>query len=125
MDDTQTPSAPKTQPSPERREALSGAVAEIEKQFGKGALLRLGDGGPSTAVSVVPTGSLGLDVALGTGGLPRGRIVELYGPESSGKTTLALHAVAEAQKLGGTCAFVDAEHALDPIYARKLGVDVD
>ena len=125
MDDTQTPSAPKAQPSPERREALSGAVAEIEKQFGKGALLRLGDGGPSAAVSVVPTGSLGLDVALGTGGLPRGRIVELYGPESSGKTTLALHAVAEAQKLGGVCAFIDAEHALDVGYARKLGVRTD
>ncbi len=109
----------------ERQQAISGAVAEIEKQFGKGALMRLGDGGPSTEVSVVPTGSLGLDIALGTGGLPRGRIVELYGPESSGKTTLALHAVAQAQRAGGVCAFIDAEHALDVGYARKLGVRTD
>ena len=109
----------------ERRQAISGAMAEIEKQFGKGALMRLGDAGPPAEVPVVPTGSLGLDLALGTGGLPRGRIVELYGPESSGKTTLALHAVAEAQRAGGVCAFIDAEHALDVGYARKLGVRTD
>ena len=109
----------------ERHQAISGAVAEIEKQFGKGALMRLGDAGPSAEVPVVPTGSLGLDIALGTGGLPRGRIVELYGPESSGKTTLALHAVAQAQRAGGVCAFIDAEHALDVGYARKLGVRTD
>ena len=109
----------------ERRQAISGAVAEIEKQFGKGALMRLGDAGPPAEVPVVSTGSLGLDIALGTGGLPRGRIVELYGPESSGKTTLALHAVAEAQRAGGVCAFIDAEHALDVGYARKLGVRTD
>jgi recombination protein RecA len=109
----------------ERRQAISGAMAEIEKQFGKGALMRLGDAGPPAEVPVVSTGSLGLDIALGTGGLPRGRIVELYGPESSGKTTLALHAVAEAQRAGGVCAFIDAEHALDVGYARKLGVRTD
>ncbi|HEY4185808.1 MAG TPA: recombinase RecA [Polyangia bacterium] len=109
----------------ERRQAISGAMAEIEKQFGKGTLMRLGDAGPPAEVSVVSTGSLGLDLALGTGGLPRGRIVELYGPESSGKTTLALHAVAEAQRAGGVCAFIDAEHALDIGYARKLGVRTD
>ena len=109
----------------ERRQAISGAMADIEKQFGKGALMRLGDAGPPAEVPVVPTGSLGLDIALGTGGLPRGRIVELYGPESSGKTTLALHVVAEAQRAGGVCAFIDAEHALDVGYARKLGVRTD
>src|SRR5216110_2199234 len=114
-----------TKSSKERRTALSGAVAEIEKQFGKGALMRLGDAGAPAEVPVVPTGSLGLDIALGTGGLPRGRIVEVYGPESSGKTTLALHVVGEAQKAGGICAFVDAEHALDVGYARKLGVRTD
>jgi recombination protein RecA len=106
----------------ERRQAISGALAEIEKQFGKGALMCLGDGAATAEVPVVSTGSLGLDLALGTGGLPRGRIVELYGPESSGKTTLALQVVAEAQKVGGTCAFIDAEHALDVGYARRLGV---
>ena len=108
-----------------RKKALAAALGQIEKQFGKGSVMRLGDGGPAKDIEVVSTGSLGLDVALGVGGLPRGRVVEIYGPESSGKTTLTLHAIAEAQKLGGTCAFVDAEHALDPQYAQKLGVDVD
>ncbi len=105
--------------------ALSAALSQIEKQFGKGSVMRLGDGGMATSVDIVPTGSLGLDIALGIGGLPRGRVVEIYGPESSGKTTLTLQVIAEAQKLGGTAAFIDAEHALDPSYARKLGVTVD
>ncbi len=109
----------------DRRQALDLAIAQIERQFGKGAVMRLGAGGPLEEVSVVPTGALSLDVALGIGGLPRGRISEIYGPESSGKTTLALHAVAEAQRLGGIAAFIDAEHALDPIYARRLGVNTD
>jgi recombination protein RecA len=108
-----------------RKKALAAALGQIEKQFGKGSVMRLGDGGPAKDIEVVSTGSLGLDIALGVGGLPRGRVIEIYGPESSGKTTLTLHAIAEAQKLGGTCAFVDAEHALDPQYAQKLGVDVD
>ena len=108
-----------------RKKALAAALGQIEKQFGKGSVMRLGDGGPAKDIEVVSSGSLGLDVALGVGGLPRGRVIEIYGPESSGKTTLTLHAIAEAQKLGGTCAFVDAEHALDPQYAQKLGVDVD
>ncbi|MES1171874.1 MAG: recombinase RecA [Bacteroidota bacterium] len=125
MDDTKSTDNQATRAGKEKREAISGAMAEIEKQFGKGALMRLGDGGPSAEVSVVSTGSLGLDLALGTGGLPRGRIVEVYGPESSGKTTLALHAVAAAQRAGGVCAFIDAEHALDIGYARKLGVRTD
>jgi len=108
-----------------RKKALAAALGQIEKQFGKGSVMRLGDGGPAKDVEVVSTGSLGLDVALGIGGLPRGRVVEIYGPESSGKTTLTLQVVAEAQKIGGTCAFVDAEHALDPQYAEKLGVNVE
>src|SRR5690606_17507491 len=108
-----------------RKKALSAALSQIEKQFGKGSVMRLGDSIASRDVEVVSTGSLGLDLALGIGGMPRGRIVEIYGPESSGKTTLTLHAIAEAQKAGGTAAFVDAEHALDPVYARKLGVDID
>ena len=108
----------------DRDRALSAAVAQIERQFGKGSLMRLGDQ-EQVAIPSIPTGSLGLDVALGIGGLPKGRIVEIYGPESSGKTTLTLQVVAEAQKLGGTCAFIDAEHALDPIYAQALGVDTD
>jgi recombination protein RecA len=108
-----------------RAQAVASAIAEVEKQFGKGAIMRLGDDSAIPEVQVVSTGSLGLDVALGTGGLPRGRIVELYGPESSGKTTLALHVVAEAQRNGGVCAFIDAEHALDIAYARKLGVKAD
>ncbi len=107
-----------------RKKALGAALAQIEKQFGAGSIMRLGDGGTTHDIQVVSTGSLSLDLALGVGGLPRGRIVEVYGPESSGKTTLALHVVAEIQKLGGTAAFVDAEHALDPLYAAKLGVNV-
>jgi len=109
----------------DRRQALDLAIAQIERQFGKGAVMRLGAGGPLEEVAVIPTGALSLDVALGIGGLPRGRIVEIYGPESSGKTTLALHVVAEAQRLGGTAAFIDAEHALDPVYAKRLGVNTD
>ena len=107
-----------------KRKALSAALSQIERQFGKGSVMRLGDNGAMPDLEVISTGSLGLDVALGVGGLPRGRVIEIYGPESSGKTTLTLHVVAEAQKLGGVCAFVDAEHALDPQYAEKLGVDV-
>jgi recombination protein RecA len=109
----------------DRRQALELAISQIERQFGKGSVMRLGAGGPLEEIAVIPTGALSLDAALGIGGLPRGRIVEIYGPESSGKTTLALHAVAEAQRLGGIAAFIDAEHALDPIYARRLGVNID
>jgi recombination protein RecA len=109
----------------ERRQALELAIAQIERQFGKGSVMRLGAGGPLEEIAVIPTGAITLDVALGVGGLPRGRVTEIYGPESSGKTTLALHVVAEAQRLGGIAAFIDAEHALDPIYARKLGVIID
>ena len=109
----------------ERRQALELAISQIERQFGKGSVMRLGAGGPLEEIAVIPTGAITLDVALGVGGLPRGRVTEIYGPESSGKTTLALHVVAEAQHLGGIAAFIDAEHALDPIYARKLGVNID
>jgi len=108
-----------------RKKALAQALGQIEKQFGKGSVMRMGDGGMIRDIESISTGSIGLDVALGIGGLPRGRVVEIYGPESSGKTTLTLQVIAEAQKLGGTAAFVDAEHALDPNYAGKLGVDVD
>jgi recombination protein RecA len=108
----------------EKLKTISAAVAAIEKQFGKGAIMALG-GGETTEIEVIPTGSVGLDLALGVGGLPRGRVVEIYGPESSGKTTLTLHAIAQAQKAGGICAFIDAEHALDISYARKLGVRVE
>jgi recombination protein RecA len=108
-----------------RKKALSAALGQIEKQFGKGSVMRLGDASASYDIEAVSTGSLGLDVALGIGGLPRGRVVEIYGPESSGKTTLTLQVVAEVQKAGGTAAFVDAEHALDPSYAQKLGVNID
>ena len=108
-----------------KRKALSAALGQIEKQFGKGSVMRMGDVGAVRDVDVVSTGSLALDVALGVGGLPRGRVVEIYGPESSGKTTLTLQAIAECQKAGGTAAFVDAEHALDPAYAEKLGVQID
>src|SRR6202161_2584277 len=111
--------------SMDKSKALEAALSQIERNFGKGSIMRLGKNYKSMDVDVVSTGSLGLDIALGIGGLPRGRVVEIYGPESSGKTTLALHCLAEAQKKGGTCAFIDAEHALDPIYARKLGVNVD
>ena len=110
--------------NPEKKRALSAALAQIERQFGKGSMMRLGDQ-EQLAIPSVSTGSLGLDVALGIGGLPRGRVVEIYGPESSGKTTLTLQVIAEAQKVGGTCAFIDAEHALDPQYAQALGVDTD
>jgi recombination protein RecA len=110
--------------SKERFKAVSAAIAAIEKQFGKGAIMPL-DGTQTAEIDVIPTGSLALDLALGVGGVPRGRVVEIYGPESSGKTTLTLHAIAQAQRLGGTCAFIDAEHAFDPAYARRLGVQLD
>jgi recombination protein RecA len=109
----------------DKSRALDAALSQIERNFGKGSIMKLGKKDKSMDIEVVSTGSLGLDIALGVGGLPRGRVVEIYGPESSGKTTLALHTVAEAQKKGGICAFVDAEHALDPVYARKLGVDLE
>jgi len=108
-----------------KKKALGAALSQIEKQFGKGSVMRMGDTSAVREVDAISTGSLGLDIALGVGGLPRGRVVEIYGPESSGKTTLTLQVIAEAQKAGGTAAFVDAEHALDPVYAEKLGVDVD
>ena len=108
----------------DKQKALAAALGQIERAFGKGSVMRLGENQASVEIESISTGSLGLDIALGIGGLPRGRIVEIYGPESSGKTTLALHCIAEAQKSGGVCAFVDAEHALDPIYAQKLGVDL-
>ena len=108
-----------------RQAALAGALTQIERQFGKGTVMRMGDPGARVAVDAVPTGALSLDLALGIGGVPRGRIVEIFGPESSGKTTLVYHIIAEAQKLGGVCAFVDAEHAMDPLYARQIGVDID
>ena len=111
-------------PAADKEKALANALSQIEKQFGKGSVMRLGENTGMT-VEHIPTGSIGLDLALGIGGLPRGRIIEIYGPESSGKTTVALHSVAEAQKLGGTAAFIDAEHALDPVYAKALGVDID
>jgi len=109
----------------DKQRALEAALAQIDKNFGKGSIMRLGENNHAHDIEAIPTGSLGLDLALGIGGLPRGRVVEIYGPESSGKTTLALHVVAEAQKSGGTCAFIDAEHALDPVYAKKLGVAVE
>jgi recombination protein RecA len=105
--------------------ALHGALSQIERQFGKGTVMRMGDEGAQVRVQAIPTGALSLDLALGIGGLPRGRIVEVFGPESSGKTTLTYHIIAEAQKLGGVCAFIDAEHAMDPLYARAIGVDID
>ena len=109
----------------EKMRALDAVLLQIEKQYGKGSIMRLGDEAGSTEIDVIPTGCLALDIALGIGGLPRGRIIEIYGPESSGKTTVALHAIAEAQKMGGVAAFIDAEHALDPIYAKKLGVNLE
>ena len=111
--------------SADKQKALDSALAQIERQFGKGSIMKLGGDNPVAEIEATSTGSLGLDIALGIGGLPKGRIIEIYGPESSGKTTLTLHAVAEEQKKGGVCAFVDAEHALDPQYARKLGVNLD
>jgi len=109
----------------QKNKALTAALGQIEKQFGKGSVMRLGENGINNDIDVVSTGSIGLDLALGIGGLPKGRVIEIYGPESSGKTTMTLHVIAQAQKAGGTCAFVDAEHALDPTYAEKLGVNVD
>ena len=109
----------------EKMKALDAALAQIEKQFGKGSVMKLGDNASSMNVEAVPTGSLSLDIALGIGGMPRGRIIEIYGPESSGKTTVALHVVAEVQKQGGLAGFIDAEHALDPVYAKNIGVDID
>src|SRR5689334_3324419 len=111
--------------SMDKTKALDAALSQIERAFGKGSIMRLGKSPKSIEIETIPTGSLGLDIALGVGGLPKGRVIEIYGPESSGKTTLALHCVAEAQKKGGVCAFIDAEHALDPVYARKLGVNLD
>lgn len=109
----------------EKDKALQAALSQIEKEFGKGSIMRLGESAANTAIEVIPTGALSLDIALGVGGMPRGRVAEIYGPESSGKTTVALHIIAEAQKLGGIAAFIDAEHALDAAYAKRLGVDVD
>ena len=109
----------------DKEKALEIALAQIEKQFGKGAIMKLGDSSANLNISAIPTGCIDLDIALGVGGIPRGRIVEIFGPESSGKTTIALHVVAQAQKMGGTAAFIDAEHALDPVYAESLGVNVD
>lgn len=109
----------------DKLKALDAAIANIEKEFGKGSVMKLGDADETMDVSVIPTGCMSLDLALGVGGIPRGRVIEVYGPESSGKTTVALHMVAEAQKLGGIAGFIDAEHALDPVYAKKIGVDVD
>ena len=114
----------KSKKSADKQKALDSALAQIERQFGKGSIMKLGDEGSIQQIEATSTGSLGLDIALGIGGLPMGRIIEIYGPESSGKTTLALHCIAEQQKKGGVCAFVDAEHALDPLYAGKLGVDI-
>jgi recombination protein RecA len=111
--------------SVDKTKALDAALSQIERAFGKGSIMRLGKNQKAVEIETVPTGSLGLDIALGVGGLPRGRVIEIYGPESSGKTTLTLHVIAEAQKKGGVCAFVDAEHALDPVYARKLGVNLN
>ncbi|KRE23264.1 DNA recombination/repair protein RecA [Bosea sp. Root483D1] len=111
--------------SMDKAKALDAALSQIERAFGKGSIMRLGKNQQAIEIETISTGSLGLDIALGVGGLPRGRVIEIYGPESSGKTTLALHTIAEAQKKGGVCAFVDAEHALDPVYARKLGVNLD
>ncbi len=116
---------PEQQDRSEKQRALESALGQIERAFGKGSIMKLGQRETAVETEAISTGSLGLDIALGIGGLPRGRVVEIYGPESSGKTTLALHAVAEAQKTGGACAFIDAEHALDPAYARKLGVDLE
>ena len=117
--------ATKPEANSEKAKALAAALAQIEKQFGKGTIMKLGEGEAVSDIQVVSTGSLGLDIALGVGGLPRGRVIEIYGPESSGKTTLTLQVIAEMQKQGGTCAFIDAEHALDVQYASKLGVQLE
>ena len=116
---------PKNEWNDDRRKALEAAIGQIEKQFGKGAVMKLGDKSGSFNIETVPTGSLSLDIALGAGGIPKGRIIEIYGPESSGKTTVALHMVSEVQKRGGIAGFIDAEHALDPVYAKNIGVDID
>ena len=109
----------------DKLKALDAAISQIEKQYGKGSIMKLGDSSAQMNVETIPTGSLSLDIALGLGGLPKGRIIEIYGPESSGKTTVALHAVAEVQRRGGIAGFIDAEHALDPAYAKNIGVDID
>src|SRR4051794_19331273 len=109
----------------DKSKAIESVVAQIEKQFGKGAIMKMGEASQRMAVDTIPTGSIALDIALGVGGVPRGRVLEIFGPESSGKTTLVQHIIAEAQRVGGTCAIIDAEHALDPDYARRLGVDVE
>ena len=109
----------------DKMKALDAAISNIEKQFGKGSVMKLGDSATNMNVECIPTGSLSLDIALGLGGVPKGRVVEIYGPESSGKTTVALHMVAEVQKRGGIAGFIDAEHALDPVYAKNIGVDID
>ena len=109
----------------DKLKALDAAIAKLEKDFGKGAVKKLGDAAANVSVETVPTGSLSLDIALGLGGVPKGRIIEIYGPESSGKTTVALHMIAEVQKRGGIAGFIDAEHALDPVYAKNIGVDID
>src|SRR5438309_5808140 len=119
------PATPDEKAAKARDAALQGALTQIERQFGKGTLMRMGDEGAQVRVNAIPTGALPLDLALGIGGVPRGRIVEVFGPESSGKTTLIYHVLAEAQKLGGVCAFIDAEHAMDPLYAQRIGVDID
>lgn len=111
--------------SEDKKKALDAAIAKLEKDFGKGTVMKLGDPAAQVAVETIPTGSLSLDIALGLGGVPRGRVVEIYGPESSGKTTVALHMIAEVQKQGGIAGFIDAEHALDPVYAKNIGVDID
>ena len=109
----------------DKKKALDAAIAKLEKDFGKGTVMKLGDPSAQVAVETIPTGSLSLDIALGLGGVPRGRVVEIYGPESSGKTTVALHMISEVQKRGGIAGFIDAEHALDPVYAKNIGVDID
>src|SRR5882757_1085790 len=125
MSEQEKGASPNPATDAKRQAALKGALSQIEKQFGKGTVMRMGDPGARVACDAIPTGALALDLALGIGGVPRGRVVEIFGPESSGKTTLVYHILAEAQKLGGVCAFVDAEHAMDPLYAREIGVDID
>lgn len=124
-DKTNSEKAGRDRPNGEKMKALDAVLLQIEKQYGKGSIMRLGEAAGQTEIEVIPTGCLTLDLALGIGGMPRGRIIEIYGPESSGKTTVALHAIAETQKMGGVAAFIDAEHALDPVYAKKLGVNLD
>src|SRR5258705_1287843 len=119
------PMSDQDQAAKARDAALQGALTQIERQFGKGSVMRMGDEGARVRVDAIPTGALSLDLALGIGGMPRGRIVEVFGPESSGKTTLVYHMIAEAQKMGGVCAFIDAEHAMDPLYAQRIGVNID